>query len=103
MGNLRYRSTVWICRHLCQDIDIPIPQNVCPTIPFFKVMMKQHASWGRYAVYITWLDRKFPYQGVIVFRYLKRHYPAWTYSFLYLVGQYLLYYCTKAVWLFSQS
>ena len=97
MGNLQYRSTVWICRHLCQDIDIDIPQNVCHTIPLFKVIMKQHASRGRYAVYITWLDRKFPCQEVIVFRYLKRHYPAWTYSFLYLVGQYLLYYCTKAV------
>ena len=45
MGNLQYRRTVWICRHLCQDIDIP--QNICPTIPLLKAMMKQHAGWGR--------------------------------------------------------
>ena len=49
------------------------------TIPLFKTMMRQNASWGRYAVYITWLHRHFPSQGYMVFRYLKRHHTAWTY------------------------
>ena len=74
MGYLQYRSTVWICGQLCQDSDIP--QDICPTIPLFKAMMNQHASWGRYAVYMTWLDRQFPCHRYIVFRYLKRYYPA---------------------------
>ena len=85
MGNLQYRSTVWICQHICADS--AFFQDVCPTIPLFKTMMRQNASWGRYAVYITWLHRHFPSQGYIVFRYLKRHHTAWTYSFPYLVWQ----------------
>ena len=87
MGNLQYRSTVWICQHICADS--AFFQDVCPTIPLFKTMMRRNASWGRYAVYITWLHRHFPSQGYIVFRYLKRHHTAWTYSFPYLVWQYL--------------
>ena len=67
------------------------------TIPLFKTMMRQNASWGRYAVYITWLHRHFPSQGYIVFRYLKRHQTAWTYSFPYLVWQYLLYHGSKII------
>ena len=84
MGHLLYRSTVWICRQLCQDSDIP--QDICPPVPLFLLMMNQQASWGRYAAYMTWLDQQFPSQGCIVFRYLKRHYPSWMYSFLCLVG-----------------
>ena len=93
MGNLQYRSTVWICQHICADS--AFFQDVCPTIPLFKTMMRQNTSCGRYAVYITWLHRHFPSQGYIVFRYLKRHHPAWTYSFPYLVWQYLLYHGSK--------
>ena len=92
MGNLQYRSTVWICLHICAFF-----QDECPTIPLFKTMMRQNASWGRYAVYITWLHRHFPSQGYIVFRYLKRNHTAWTYSFPYLVWQYLLYHGSKII------
>ena len=95
MGNLQYRSTVWICQHICADS--AFFQDVCPTIPLFKTMMRRNASWGRYAVYITWLHRHFPSQGYIVFRYLKRHHTAWTYSFPYLVWQYLLYHGSKII------
>ena len=95
MGNLQYRRTVWICQHICADS--AFFQDVCPTIPLFKTMMRQNASWGRYAVYITWLHRHFPSQGYIVFRYLKRHHTAWTYSFSYLVWQYLLYHGSKII------
>ena len=95
MGNLQYRSTVWICQHICADS--AFFQDVCPTIPLFKTMMRQNASWGRYAVYITWLHRHFPSQGYIVFRYLKRHHTAWTYSFPCLVWQYLLYHGSKII------
>ena len=66
MGNLQYRSTVWICRHLCQDSDIP--QDPCPPIRLFKFMVYQQMSSGRYAMNITWLHQHFPYQGLIVFR-----------------------------------
>ena len=101
MGNLQYRSTVWICRQLCQDS--VIPQDMCSPIPFFICMMNQQVSWGRYAVYITWLDQQFPSKRYIVFRYLKRDYPTWMYSYHYLVGQYLLYHVTKAVWFLYRS
>ena len=59
--------------------------------------MNQQASWGRYVIYMTWLDQQFPSQGCIVFRYLKTHYPVWMYSFPYLVGQYLLYHVAKTI------
>ena len=95
MGNLHYRSTVWICPHLCQDSDIP--QDPCPPIPLFKFMVYQQMSWGRYAIYITWLNQHFRYQGVIVLRYLKTHYSTKMYSFPYLAGQYLLNHLVKSI------
>ena len=101
MGNLKYRSMVWIRRQLCQDS--VIPQDACSPIPLFICMMNQQVSWGRYAVYITWLDQQFPSKRHIVFRYLKRDYPTWMYSYHYLVGQYLLYHVTKAVWFLYRS
>ena len=33
--------------------------------------METHQSWGRYAIFITWLHRHFPTQGSWIFRYLK--------------------------------
>ena len=33
--------------------------------------MKRNPTWGRYAVYITWLHTHFPSQGHVVFSYLK--------------------------------
>ena len=33
MGNLQYRSHVWICQQLCQDS--VIPQNICLPVPLF--------------------------------------------------------------------
>ena len=95
MGNVQYRSTVWICRHLCQDIDIP--QDSCPPLALFPFVMHQQTSWGRYAACITWLDRQFPSQGCMMFRYLKRDYPTWMYSFRFLVGQYLMYHVFKTI------
>ena len=44
MGNLQYRSHVWICRQLCQDS--VIPQNICLPVPLFTCMMNQQASLG---------------------------------------------------------
>ena len=95
MGNVQYRSTVWICRHLSQDIDIP--QDSCTPLVLFPFVMHQQTSWGRYAAYITWLDRQFPSQGCMMFRCLKRDYLTWMYSFPYLVGQYLLYHVFKTI------
>ena len=60
MGNLQYRSHVWICRQLCQDS--VIPQNICFPVPLFTCMINQQASWGRYVIYMTWLDQQFPSQ-----------------------------------------
>ena len=65
MGNLQYRSIVWICGLLCQDSDIS--KKGCPTIPLFKAIMNQRASWGRYAVYMTWLDQQFPCKDISCF------------------------------------
>lgn len=101
MGNLQYRSTVWICRQLCQDIDIP--QDSCPPLPLFRFVMNPQLSWGCYAAYITWLDQQFPPQGCTVFLHLKRDYPTWMYSFPYLVGQYLMYHPAKAIYFLWQS
>ena len=68
MGNLQYRSHVWISWQLCQDS--VIPQNICPPVPLFTCMMNQQASWDRYVIYMTWLDQQFPSQSCIV--YLSR-------------------------------
>ena len=95
MGNLQYRSHVSICRQLCKDS--VIPQNICLPVPLFTCMMNQQASWGRYVIYMTWLDQQLPSQGCIVFRFLKTHYPVWMYSFPYFVGQYLLYHVAKTI------
>ena len=82
MGNLQYRSTVWMCQQMCEDSEIP--QESCPPIPLLTFLMYQQMSWGRYAIYITWLHQHFPHQGYWVFLYLKTHYPTGVYSFQYL-------------------
>ena len=70
MGNLQYRSTVWICQHICADS--AFFQDTCHPIALFKFMMYHNQlSWGHYAIYITWLHWHFPSEGVTVFRYLK--------------------------------
>ena len=61
MGNLQYRSTVWICQYICADS--AFFKDVCPT--YSKTMMRQNAFWGRYAVYITGLHRHFLSQGYL--------------------------------------
>ena len=73
MGNLQYRSTVWICQHLCEDSDCS--QDTCHPIALFKFMVyDNNITCGHYAIYITWLHQHFPSEGLIVFRYLKKHY-----------------------------
>ena len=95
MGNLQYRSTVWMCGQLCQDSDIP--QKPCPPIPLFLFMVNQQMSWGRYAIYITWLHRHFPTHGWRVFCYLKTHHSTSMYSLPYLAGQFVLYHVVKSI------
>ena len=52
MGNLQYRSTVWICRRLLNDL---CSEDTCPPIPMFQWMINHnHATWRHYAVYIIW-------------------------------------------------
>ena len=84
MEALQLRNTVWICRQLCQDT--AIPQETCHPVPLFVFIMKTNLTWARYSAYITWLQTYFPSQGQSVFRYLKTHYPAWKYSFTYLLA-----------------
>ena len=96
MGNLQYRSTVWICQHICEDS--AFFQDNCQPISLFQWMINHnHTSWGHYAVYITWLHRHFPSERVTVFCYLKKHYSKNMYSFWYLAGQYLSYYGNKII------
>lgn len=94
MEALQYRSTVWICRLLCQDS--VIPHETCPPMPLFVFMMNRQATWSCYTVYTTWLHH-FPSQGRTVFTYLKTHYPDWMYSFSYLTGQYILCHVAKTL------
>ena len=95
MGNLQYRSTVWMCQQMCEDSEIP--QESCLPIPLFMFLMYQQMSWGRYAIFIAWLHQHFPLQGYWVFRYLKTHCPTRVYSFQYLAGHYLLYHVAKII------
>ena len=96
MGNLQYRSTVWICQHLCEDSDCS--QDTCHPIALFKFLVyDNNITWGHYAIYITWLHRHFPSEGLIVFRYSKKHYSNNMYSFPYLAGQYLLYHASEII------
>ena len=60
---------MWICQKLAQDR--PTPEERCAPIAVFEYMMETHRSWGRYAIYITWLQRHFPRQGPWIFHYLK--------------------------------
>ena len=102
MGNLQYRSTVWICQHICADS--AFFQDTCHPIALFKFMMYHNQlSWGHYAIYITWLHRHFPSEGVTVFRYLKKHYSKNMYSFSYLAGQYLSYHGNKIICFLCRS
>jgi len=96
MGSLQYRGTVWICQLLCQDSDIP--QTPCSPVSLF-VYLENHGqrSWGRYALYITWLHKHFPVYGEQVFGYLKTHYSSSMYSVPYLARQYLMYHVAKGV------
>ena len=89
MGNLQYRSTVWICQRLCKDSEIPLETSA--PLPLFHYVMQSQPSWGRYAIFFTWLDRQFPSQGYLMFGYLKRDYSMWMYSFPYLLGLYVWY------------
>ena len=102
MGNLQYRSTVWICQHICEDS--AFFQDTCQPISLFQWMINHnHTSWGHYAVYITWLHRHFPSERVTVFCYLKKHYSKNMYSFWYLAGQYLSYYGNTIICFLCQS
>lgn len=95
MEALLYGGTVWICRQLCQGT--AIPQETCHPVPLFVYIMKTNPTWGRYAVYITWLQAHFPSRVQTVFRYLKTHYPAWKYSFTYLLAQWMMYLVAKTL------
>lgn len=64
---------------------------------YLHVWWTNKRPWGRYVIYMTWLDQQLPSQGCIVFRFLKTHYPVWMYSFPYFVGQYLLYHVAKTI------
>ena len=87
MGNVQYRTTVWICRRLTNN---RCSEEVCNAIELFREMMHDnHLCWGQYAVYVTWLNHHFtPNHGLAVFGYLKQHHPRHMYSFWYLVGHY---------------
>ena len=95
MTALEYRCTMWICQKLA--LDRPIPEERCAPIALFEYMMETHHSWGRYAIYMTWLHRHFPTQGSWIFRYLKTHYSSWTYSLSYLLAQWFMYHGAKTV------
>ena len=102
MGNLQYRSTVWIGQHICADS--AFFQDTCHPIALLKFMMYHNqSSWGHYAIYITWLHRRFPSEGVTVFRYLKKHYSKNMYSFSYLARQYLSYHGKKIICFLCRS
>ena len=87
MGNLQYRATVWICRRLSNDA---CSDELCNPLDLFHEMLYDYPlSWGRYAVYMTWLNHHFnPAFGMAVFDHLKQHHPETMYSFWYLAGQY---------------
>ena len=87
MGNLQYRATVWVCRRLSND---ECSDELCNPLDLFHEMLYDYPlSWGRYAVYMTWLNHHFnPAFGVAVFDHLKHHHPETMYSFWYLAGQY---------------
>ena len=91
-----------ICQHICADS--AFFQDTCPPIALFKFMMYHNQlSWGHYAIYITWLHRHFPSEGVTVFRYLRKHYSKNMYSFSYLAGQYLTYHGNKIICFLCRS
>ena len=93
MEALQYRSTVWICGKLGKDI--VIPNKACHAVPLFVFIIERNPSWGRYAVYTTWLHMQFPSQGQTVLPYLKTRHPDWVYSFSYLASQYIVYHVVR--------
>ena len=95
MGNLQYRATVWVCRRLSNDL---CSEDTCHPIDLFQYMIQHNqTSWGHYAVYITWVHRHFPSEGIKVFRYLKKHYSKNMYSFWYLARCPLGYYVDRLI------
>ena len=95
MGNLQYRSTVWVCRRLLND---QCSKDTCPPIPLFEWMViHNHTTWGHYAVYITWLHRHHPSKGIKVFDYLKKHHVNNMYSFWYLASRLVVPYVDEII------
>ena len=95
MGNAQCRATVWVCRRLTKD---KCSEDICDPIDLFEYMINHNqTSWGHYAVFITWLHRHFPFEGIKVFCYLKKHYSKNMYSFWYLARCPIRYYVNKII------
>ena len=52
---------------------------------------------GAIAVYIVWVNTTFPCEGEAIWRYLRRKFPQWNYSFSYLLGQWIWYHVQKGI------
>ena len=63
----------------------------------FQAVMAKNPSFGRYAVYMVWLQHAFPTEGERIWRYLNRQFPQWQYSFAYLLSNWLFYHVQKSL------
>ena len=94
--NLHYCSMIWIANKLADNTEIP--QEKCnPTALFEQMIQFNHLSWGHYVCYLQWLNECFPLNGPSIFRYLKKQYPSYHYSFTYLTRQWCLYHGFKII------
>ena len=85
----------WICRQIVKGQEIPTEQSNPEEL--FKVIMEKNPSFGRYAVYMVWLQQAFPSEGERIWHYLKRQFPQWQYSFTYLLSNWIWYHVQKSL------
>ena len=91
----QWRCLRWLCYKLCDKTIIP--KGKASPLPTFVLIMQRDPTWGRFAVYIVWVNITFPCEGEAIWRYLRRKFPQWNYSFSYLLGQWIWYHVQKSI------
>ena len=94
--NILYRYLIWISNKLAGETEIP--QDRCdPKALFERMMLEGHMRWGHYVCFMEWLDYWFPLNGPDIVRYLKKQYPSYHYSVMYLTREWVLYHAFNTI------
>jgi len=90
-----FRLQGWICSKIVYPDDVPTEQTNPEEL--FRAIMEDKPSFGRYTVFMVWLQRAFPHEGQRIWCYLKKEFPQWQYSFTYLLSNWIWYHVQKSL------